>query len=368
MANFRHMASRFFNLLSYLIFVKLDIFFKTRKSYKESYITQVIQGENPSIDKIAALFLFYEPDGKISGSVTNAISSMQSLGINIILICNHQLSEAQETFFKKTCSHILLRSNQGFDFGGFKDAFAWFLKANKNTSRLIFANDSVFYVQLGLDEFFQNLSGDAYQPNTPNAIAAFENWGEGYHMQSFSLSVDDSIFKNLKFIDFWKKYIPVNNRVYAIEYGEKRLSDTILACASSTEVIFTQEKLYAALTAEQTATKVLHKLPHQWRSSPRLHESEDFSSSEIAFHTVSLINETSPIHSGAYFFAKYLKCPIFKKDLVFRSRFSFWEIDNLTQEFMNQAERREFSTILRKKGESSKLGTLDRAKFNVGVK
>ncbi|GAA4474575.1 hypothetical protein GCM10023157_01930 [Gluconacetobacter asukensis] len=203
-----------------------------------------------------------------------------------------------------------------------------------------------------------------------DVIAAYENWSgtEHHHLQSFCLSVSGHVFNARSFRQFWNTYIPVNNRVYAIEHGEKKLSQAILNAARDTHVIYSVSALYKKLKDKKLPLREEpFLLPRPWRD--RIFETDHTEPYDyIATKTVELINITSPIHAGAYYFPSALGSPLFKKDIVYRHRFDFWEVETWIPDIMSEDDADEYLTILRKRGDENKLSRLDRIKYDLGVK
>ena len=329
------------------------------------YVDDIAETEVFSEDRTGpfCLFVYYEPDGALSGSVSRIFKGLKARGVHTVLLCNHVLSDLQKAFFAETCHAVVRRGNQGFDFGAYKDGVRFLRKNGYQPSRLLILNDSVFYREEGLDAFIAGLCGEE------DAVAAFENWGEGYHLQSFALGISGEVFDSPSFKAFWEDYVPVNNRIHAILGGEKKLSDAVLAAARSTRVLYPASALYEALKRDGNYRDVeLIHLPRQWRDdieaalAPGAERSQ-----ETAREVTALINRTSPIHSGAYLFPRYLGCPILKKDLVYRERFWFWELQHWAAAILDEAERTELLTAIRRRGEPGRLSAADRRRYNVGI-
>lgn len=308
-----------------------------------------------------AIFVFYEPGKAVSGSVQRIIKALSKADVNTILMSNHPLSEEQASFFRDHCHTLIRRGNQGFDFGCYKDGIKYIREQNLDPDRLMILNDSVFYSSPGLNGFVNALNGEE------DVIAAYENWGEDYHLQSFSISVSGDVFKSDPFQKFWMSYIPSNNRVLAIELGEKQLSYAILDAAKTTKIIYSVDQLYRILNEiggfeESTLNATV---AHPWRSSLA---ASTISPQQRTVEVCGLVAATSTIHSGAYFFPKYMGSPIFKKDLVYRGRYQLWEVAAWLQEIVSEDEREEFVNLLRQKGDSTRLSSWNRYKFRHGLK
>ncbi|MBB2204101.1 rhamnan synthesis F family protein [Gluconacetobacter takamatsuzukensis] len=334
-----------------------------QKDRLKSYTTNIkdIVDAAPLESDVYCIFVYYEQREDVSASVKRVILELRENNINTILVCNHEMTPEQKDFFQNNCATIVFRGNQGFDFGAYKDAIQ---SLRKPVSRLIIMNDSVFFSPAGLKQMIRRLLGPE------DVIAAYENWSgsEHHHLQSFCLSVSGHVFNSRSFRQFWKDYIPINNRIYAIEYGEKKLSQAMLNAARDTHVIYSVSALYKELL--NTHLPIREKpfqLPRPWRDLIfEIDEKEPYES--VATKAVELINVTSPIHAGAYYFPAALGSPLFKKDLVYRHRFDFWEVETWISDLMSTDDADEYLTILRKRGDENKLSRLDRIKYDLGIK
>lgn len=310
-----------------------------------------------------AIFVIFPQDDRLDPSVERALAALVRAGVDTAVVSNVGLSPAMVDQLRPLAWRIVQRANVGFDFGAYKDAVEYLGRERPDLERLLILNDSVFYASRGLDDYVRELLGPE------DVVAAFENWGEGYHLQSFGLSVSGSVFRSAVFQAYWKAYVPVSNRIHAIQAGEKRLSDAALRAAASSRVVYSASALYDRLReapAEDRAdTRIL---PKPYREALAATAGPTFSIAEQARSLVDFVNTTSPIHSGAHLFPKYLGCPIYKKDLVYRQRFEFWDLDDLLKEVLDPAELEEFMLAIRRKGDHRRLSKADLAKYLVGVK
>lgn len=320
------------------------------------------------------IFVYFEPSGVLSPSVNRVVSTLRQCRVNVVLVCNHELSSEQTGFFEVNCHSLICRTNQGFDFGAYKDAVSFLSKSEFQVDRLGLMNDSVFYASSGLEDLVKLLYS-----SDEDCVAAFENWGEGHHIQSFCLSVSGDVFRSQQFQTFWRNYVPINNRRYAIEYGEKKLSSSILSSANSSSVIYSVSKLpQADLLSKLEYHRNSIWVPATWRSITGgwgkfikdgvVAERDEQELKEFSIDFLNILNATSPVHAGAYVFPKLLGCPIYKKDLVYRGRFNFWEIEVWLAELLPPDELLELLHLLRSKSVADRLGFWDRVKYNVGVK
>ena len=335
---------------------------KALKDYV-SDIKEVISGD-PLNSDVFCIFIYYEPQDLVSRSVQRALSELREQNVNVILAVNHNLTDAQLAYFKANCYAVILRGNQGFDFGGYKDVIRYMKERRVEPSRLIIMNDSLFFGSAGLREMISRLLGPE------DVISSYENWSgaEHHHLQSFCISLSDYVYRSQSFEKFWRDYIPINNRIFAIEQGEKKLSAALLAYARTTHVVFSTSMLHDALLKEEVPFREeLFTLPQPWRVW--IDQADNSKPYEHLVRMIAeLVNSTSPIHAGAYYFPKMLKSPLLKKDLVYRHRFDFWEVERWAPRILSEDEVEEYLTILRKKGDENKLSKTDIAKYRIGAK
>lgn len=333
-------------------------------SYDTS-IQKIINANNRDSSNKYAIFVYYEPNGGVSKSAINILNALQLASVNSIVVCNHELSEEQVSHLKKYAHKIIVRKNQGADFGGYKDAVDYLIREGVKVERLGFLNDSVYYFSKGVDKFVEDLF------DREGVSTAFENWQvpHKYHLQSFAICVNSKIFKSSSFSNFWKNYRPVSSRVYAIEKGEKALTESILKSSPEINVIYSIQKVidnfenfeisrFDLNASFPTALKgiVNHSFMHDTKDNKEISK----------MNIINAISAYSPIHTGARFFI-HLGCPFLKKDMVYRMGFSAWEVENICLNAFDDSEVNEFMSIIRKKGNAYSLPIFKRALFAIGI-
>lgn len=353
-------------------------------------------------DGVFAIFVYYERDGVVSQSVRRILSELVAQDVQIVLVANHPLSDEQAAFFGECCHTVLVRGNQGFDFGCYKDAVQYLVRNEFQPRRLLILNDSVFYSSRGLTDFVSALLGPE------DVIASYENWGQCYHFQSFALSIDAAVYQSAAFRGFWKSYVPSNCRRLAIEFGEMKLSQALLDAARSTRVVYSVSALSGILretaSSEDIESAEYFTIPWKHTVTDKLNavnsrmmefiesnagapsrepcgegadagggagHPQDQQLSRFHERKVSIVcdylNQSSTVHSGAYFFARFQHSPLYKKDLVYRQQFRFWEIADWAGNMLPEAEYVDYLTLLRKKGDHRALGLLDLLKYRSGI-
>lgn len=327
-----------------------------------------------------AILVYYEPNGVMSTSVQNLLEELTRQEVNVLTVSNIPLSAEQATIIERHSWSVMIRGNQGLDFGAYKDAIRHLGALGVELDRLLLLNDSVYYFSRGLSEFVSGLLG------SEDTIAAFENWDpqHAHHLQSFALSVSGFVYNHPTFSRFWRDYIPYNNRLMAIEKGEKKLSRACLKVARTTKVIYNAGDLYDVVNTDNAsipATEFYVSAPIEVREGydgrkflgpPKKTTSRDRSKhGELTeahkYRLFDTMYTGSPLHTSMYYFARFARCPIIKKDIVYRKQYRFWEVEVLLRDIYDKDEMSEFLTMLRVKGNMSALPILKRAKTKVGA-
>ena len=116
----------------------------------------------------------------------------------------------------------LTRSNQGRDIGAYQAGIGWLLKTGRFdfVERLFLVNDTLHWTSEPDDVISSSLTGDW--------CAMFMSLNVKAHAQSFFLSFSKDILNNQNFLKFWKRYVPLNSRPWAINQGEIRLSTLLI--------------------------------------------------------------------------------------------------------------------------------------------
>ena len=82
---------------------------------------------------------------------------------------------------------------------------------------------------------------------------------------------------------------------------------------------------------------------------------------------VDIVRDSSPVHTGAWLFPRFLDAPLIKKDMVYRQRFHFWEVQALFKSLLAEDEAAEFATILRARGNHEKLEPATLVRYQLGI-
>jgi len=309
-----------------------------------------------------AIFLIYQPKG-IPWYVTNALESLNEAGINVIAVVNHSVSDFQLSYLKKNSKIVILRDNLGFDIGAFRDVTLYLNSQKMDIERIIYMNDSTYFFKNGLTNLFSDLITSQF-----DICAPFENWEIHYHIQSFCFSISGRIFRNSNFQAFWRNYIPVNSRLWAINKGEVGLSRAMIPLAESIDIIYKPNKLrdhLSGITTLGDRINLARLIPIPIRSQSS--ELCSLTQPEVPQFFISKISGGSQIHTGGFIYRKYSRCPLMKRDLLYRGQFTIDDIEDALIETGHEDHFDEIMTDFRKKGKASQLTIIKKLQAASGI-
>lgn len=172
--------------------------------------------------RVAVIALWPRP--AILKSVLRLVDFLISEGVHVVCVVNKsKMSDEWIAEIKKRDASILLRPNVGRDFGAYRAGFHFVKDAIKldKISNLIFANDSVFFIDRSQSALKSVIDSDK------DVTSLYLNYQFHLHAQSFFINFNNKVLNSKTFADFWKGYYPSQERVHTINQGEVKLS-TIL--------------------------------------------------------------------------------------------------------------------------------------------
>ncbi|HEY5819557.1 MAG TPA: rhamnan synthesis F family protein [Mesorhizobium sp.] len=318
------------------------------------------QGAREHTGGVYAIFLIWQRR-QVPWYVQNALTALDEAGVNVILVVNHELEGERLRELTQQSARVLIRDNSGFDIGGYRDGTLYVQETFK-PSRVLYLNDSIYY-------FKDNLTGlfNAMAQSDADVAAPFENHEYTYHVQSFCFSVAEHIFQSTAFLDFWRGYLPVDSRLWAINEGEIGLSNALAPQVRTKDIFYTPEKLRPFLTGLS-----LDELRHLNVYLPRLSRMEQaeltaFTQPELVDQFCRLVAVRSQIHTGAFLYQRFMGCPLMKRDLLYRLQFSLEEITANLAEVRRDEHFREILEEMKTKGTGRDLSIWNYVRFAEGV-
>ena len=280
--------------------------------------------------KRLAIFVGYHNSKKIPESNLNYLDILKKTNFEIIYVHNGNLDQKIKKSLTDMGHFVICRDNVGQDMGAYKDVMLLIenYKLADKLDWILICNDSNFCIGGNNAEKFANRFSnilDADVQDKPDFISLNCNYDRDLHHQSYFLCFSSIVFKNKKFKNFWKNYIPLNHRYWAIEKGEKKLTKKVLSKYKS-KIMFTSYELCASCNINLQDQKYLvDNLP-----KVLFYLSLSFEDSEkIEYETKTIIDSLenyNPSHVFGLLNILFMEYPFLKKDVVRQGTFSFSQI------------------------------------------
>ena len=331
-----------------------------RRFGREKSVVSISTGDLIHPSRTHAIFLIWQPK-QTEWFVHNALDALAEAGVNVFLVVNHELSEERRRDLNKRCARLMIRNNRGLDMGAYRDA-TLALHSSDRPDRVIYMNDSVYYFREGLDDLMAALAN-----SQADVCATFDSLEISHHVQSFCFSISGRLFRCKSIQEFWKNYLPANSRRWAIRRGEVAFGAPLMKAAESVEVIYSPAKLEAAIRSVPQEDLPLVPSFLSPRVRARLDLLVGSTADDYAAAIVGELNGGSMIHLGGFLLRKYLRCPLMKRDLVYRLQYDIHEIAGLLRLVGDEGRLIDILNDLNRKGRGDALVGWELAQFRQGL-
>jgi hypothetical protein len=323
-----------------------------------------------------AIYALWQPDGTIPWYVRNLLEELRDHEVNTIAVVNHALSVEQLSVLQSLCAEVLVRGNKGCDFGAYKDAVLRLTRENKEVSRLLLLNDSVYVFPHGLRKLVSALLSNDYP-----VVAAYECWERLYHFQSFCIGLSGAVLYHPRMQEFWQHYRPISIRRWRIDHGEVGLSAALRAVSPRFAVVYGINELLDVLTAGDDWASILRYrefVPRPMRHLfppddilPKLQQVEP-QEREILLRRLreglsDLLMFRAQSHTGAFFFPKFLGSPFLKRDIVYRELYTLYEVERMLRDLGFAEYSASIADEIRRRGSAAHLKGLARRRYRLGL-
>jgi hypothetical protein len=258
------------------------------------------------------------------------------LNVNLAVATNITLSPDVRAYVLENSTLLIEREGVGRDFGAYKDAIALLADRFRPDSHLILANDSVYYDRDQIDDLI------ARSLAHPGFGAVTETFEGKHHAQSYFLSFAPAVRTSNAFQQYWRDYLPVNTRKWAIGKGEVGLTRALRAGGIPPRPLWTPLRLregLADLNDDQlveltkalpvaSRDRVSKAVARACRNSPASSRTQALLDAIVA--EIGMKNQTS---MSALAFRAVDRFPVLKRDIYFRGLYEFHEIERLLAEF-----------------------------------
>ena len=264
------------------------------------------------------------------------------LGVNLAVVTNATLSAPLRGYVLENCERLIERENVGQDFGAYKDAINLLSDRFGPSSHLILCNDSVYYDRTQIDELIARCLAH------PGFGAVTETFKRKHHAQSYFLSFAPAVRTSDAFRAFWRMYLPLTTRKWAIGKGEVGLTSALRAGGFPPRPLWTPLKLRECLADadSKTLVDVARSLPS--RSRRRLRSETDSAQTwdvstpyrqdmaiprlRLTEAIVTEVGRSNQTSIGGFAYRRATGFPVIKRDIYFRGLYPLDEIERLLAE------------------------------------
>jgi hypothetical protein len=302
-------------------FLRLD-----PRLYSEAFrIQEVTEGLARYDSGKFAVFVLYA-NAPVPSFTMSFIAALNRRSFNVVIVANAALDETSKERLLRHCCLYIQRVNLGRDFGGYRDGVNLVLQRFPRIEKLIVANDSVYYLEAGLDRLVAELDG------ADDFVGISEVFEHHYHVASFLIAFGPSVLGDAAFREFWSSYRPISTRMWAILEGEGALTKRLIDAGHRPRILYKAEDLAPKLSAigarELPGTVNLLSAPVREELLEKANLSghcEDAARHAFVQAMIDAIKERNQMHAAGFLFMKFLDLPLLKRDLVFRELFSAQE-------------------------------------------
>lgn len=176
--------------------------------------------------KIMLLALYQK--GEVRPDILRLLDAAREAGLYVLAVNTLRLTRPETLEGRVHC--YIERFNFGRDFGSYKTGFLHVFARGwqRHCPRLMMLNDSVFFSEARLARFLDEMMGSEVE-----VLGSTENHEYEYHLGSFCIAIGQRVLAQPRLEAYWRGYRLSDIRPRVIQTGEKRLSRTLKACASS---------------------------------------------------------------------------------------------------------------------------------------
>ena len=234
-----------------------DLVLRIHYRYRHDSLVQNVEGKSPWSERVCIL-LIYQPRS-IPESVFNTCKHLMQQGYACVLVSNGPLSQEDISRLLPQVSHLIVRPNFGYDFGGYQEGVLWLRQQNRRVVRLLLLNDSVWFPVFDNSNFLQQM--EASKADVVGALSAERGRSQRHQRRlfyaSFMLMFSEKVWLSQKFKTFWTSYPQTSSKARTIRKGERQLSAMFIH-----DDQFTHHAMVDATTVQQL---IENQGPDQWR-------------------------------------------------------------------------------------------------------
>lgn len=192
--------------------------------FRHAHHVRHFEGRSHWTERVA-VFLMHQPQG-IALSVFSTCDHLKDQGYACVVVSNGELKPEDLERLLQRVTHVIIRPNFGYDFGGYQEAVLWLRQRVSCIKYLLLMNDSVWFPALKESSFLAEMEKTG--SDVVGALSAQRGTAQRNQRKlffaSFMLLFSEKIWRSAKFEDFWKSYRQTSSKSRTIRNGERKLS------------------------------------------------------------------------------------------------------------------------------------------------
>ena len=240
------------------------------------------------------LYVHFDKENIVSDDDISSLVKMREVSAKIIFVSNSDLSAAEQDKLEGIVDGVLLRPNEGYDFGAWKEIIINEIDSLREYDNVILMNNSVCGPYRDMKSLFAKMQSDEVDFFGVTAFPGGEDTEYlkmtiPRHLQSYFIILSQKVVADEAFINFWENLEVSNDMKETVKNGETQftkalsdrgftyktyIEDSELLCAllSSFSLVYDKpyqmllagfpfvKKKYSDYASEEEAAKVKHFL------------------------------------------------------------------------------------------------------------
>lgn len=194
------------------------------RARRRRQIISVWPADEIMLGPMVVLFMHFDRYGNVRAQILHYIRELVANGRSVVFVTNSgQLTPAAMASLQPLCAGIIIRANQGYDFGAWREGIEFLQLPRADTEELILANDSIFGPVRPLAEMLARIDY-----GVADIWGLTESWQYRYHLQSFFLAFGKAALQSRAFAKFWDSVRPVPVKAYIVRQYEIGITQAMI--------------------------------------------------------------------------------------------------------------------------------------------
>ena len=195
-------------------------------------ITNLIENGKKNKNNLC-IFSHFDPDDIIDEYVINYLESINNLEFDIIFVStSEKLDNIEINKIKFLCKKIIIKKNNGYDFGSWVVGLDSIRNNISLYDNLIICNDSVYAPLFNLADIFSKMN-----KRNCDFWGITDSYQHSYHLQSYFIFFKKTLFSSKFFWNFWDNYKLYNKKRNIIKNYEVNLTKYFISNGFKSDVL-----------------------------------------------------------------------------------------------------------------------------------